>query len=101
MTNEHLKNRAQQIIDAIPVLREKEYGWAEIEKMLNEILIELDDSPWHTGKPTENGWYLLECNIGNSENTYFTTDYWNDTIEYWTVNRVIRWQKIDEDKEGK
>lgn len=54
-------------------------------------------SPWHTGKPTENGCYLLECKIGNSENTYFTTDYWNNEVGYWTVNRVIRWQKIEED----
>ena len=51
-------------------------------------------SPWHTGKPTENGCYLLECKIGNSENTYFTTDHWSDTVGYWTVNGVIRWQKI-------
>lgn len=58
-------------------------------------------SPWHKGIPTENGWYLLECGIGNSENTYFTTDYWSDTVGYWTVNRVIRWQKINEDKEEK
>ena len=58
-------------------------------------------SPWHTGKPSENGWYLLECEIGNSENTYFTTDHWDDSAGYWTVNRVIRWQRIDEDKEEK
>lgn len=54
-------------------------------------------SPWHTGTPTEEGRYLLECGIGNSENTYFTTDYWNNEVGYWTVNRVIRWQKIKED----
>ena len=57
------------------------------------------DNNWHTGTPTEEGWYLLECNIGNSDETYYATDYWNNEVGYWTVNRVIRWQKIDEDKE--
>lgn len=54
-------------------------------------------SPWHTGTPTENGWYLLECNIGNSDGTYYATDHWDNEVGYWTVNRVIRWQKIKED----
>jgi len=54
-------------------------------------------SPWHTGTPTEDGWYVLECNIGNSDGTYYATDYWNNEVGYWTVNRVIRWQKIEED----
>jgi len=58
-------------------------------------------SPWHKGTPTENGWYLLECGIGNSENTYYTTDYWSNSVGYWAVNRVIRWQKINEGKEEK
>ena len=55
------------------------------------------ESPWHTGTPTEEGWYLLECNIGNSDGTYYATDHWNNEVGYWTVNRVIRWQKIEED----
>lgn len=54
-------------------------------------------SNWHTGTPTEEGRYLLECGIGNSENTYYTTDYWSNSVGYWAVNRVIRWQKIKED----
>lgn len=70
----------------------------DLTKDINELIAKVFDySPWHTGTPTEEGWYLLECGIGNSENTYFTTDYWNNEVGYWTVNRVIRWQKIEED----
>lgn len=54
-------------------------------------------SNWHKGTPTEEGWYVLEC--GNSEHTYYTTDYWSNKVNYWTVNRVIRWQKIEPYKE--
>lgn len=55
-------------------------------------------NPWHTGTPTEAGWYLLECNIGNSDETYYVTDYWSNEVGYWTVNGVIRWQEIQGDR---
>ena len=55
----------------------------------------VEANPWHTGTPVEDGWYLLECNIGNSDATYYVTDYWSNEVGYWTVNRVIRWQKIE------
>ena len=101
MTNEHLKNRAQQIIDAIPVLREKEYGWAEIEKMLNEILIELDDSPWHTGIPTEEGWYLVTS--GGNNSAAYDIGKWDGEsfcyMEYLDSADVVAWQKIEPYKE--
>lgn len=51
-------------------------------------------SPWHTGTPTEDGWYLVECQIGNFK--FYATDHWNNKVGYWTVSKVIRWQKIEE-----
>ena len=51
--------------------------------------------PWHTGDPEENGYYVLECKIGNSKHTYCTIDYWSNEAKYWTVNNVIRWYKIE------
>ena len=97
MTRDELKIRTQQAIDYISLLMQRNDGWSEIESILYEILTELNDkdSDWHTGTPTEEGWYLLECNIGNSDGTYYATDYWNNEVGYWTVNGVIRWQKIE------
>ena len=101
MTRDELKIRTQQAIYHIPTLRKRDDGWSQIESILNEILIELydNDSDWHTGSPTEEGWYLLECNIGNSDKNYYTTDYWSNACKDWTVNRVIRWQKIEKGEE--
>lgn len=67
------------------------------ENISNSSIWVKPQGDWHTGTPTEEGWYLLECNIGNSDGTYYATDYWNNEVGYWTVNRVIRWQKIEED----
>ena len=53
MTRDELKIRTQQAIDAIRVFKEKDYGWSEMEKMLKEILIELDGSDLQTGAPTD------------------------------------------------
>ncbi len=68
-------------------------------KMSDYPSIEIPQTNWHTGTPTEEGWYVLEC--GNSEHTYYTTDYWSNKVKYWTVNRVIRWQKITPYQEEK
>lgn len=92
MTKEQLKIRTQQTIDAIPVLREKEYGWAEIEKMLNEILIELDDSPWHTGTPTDEGWYLIKYKH-NGGIRYIAME--NPSKWVFINDDTLEWQKIE------
>ena len=102
MANEQLKNRTQQTIDAIPVLREKEYGWDEIEKMLNEILIELDDTPWHTGTPTEEGWYLLHVRGTIPFRVAYMRNWqWLSTDDSRIrTDVVIEWQKIEENENG-
>ena len=52
-------------------------------------------NPWHTGTPTEKGWYLLACNIGNSSEFFYAVDYWSIETKQWTINRVVAWQKIE------
>ena len=73
----------------------------DLSAELNSLSADIAQRDWHTGTPTENGWYLLECRIGNSGGTYYDIDHWNNVVGYWTVNRVIRWQKIEPHKEEK
>ena len=100
MTRDELKTRTQQAIDAIRVFKDKDYGWSEMEKMLYEILIELDDSDWHTGTPTEDGYYL--CHFKDGHKTFdacfrFRNGAWD--IGGYSINpytfEVIAWQKIE------
>ena len=101
MTRDQLKTRTQQAIDAIRVFKEKDYGWSQMEKMLYEILLELDDSDWHTGTPTEEGWYLLAYK--HLDGYRYTTDYF--VRGYWTFmpiavfDDMVGWQKIELYKE--
>ena len=67
----------------------------EIDKIKAKLKKEEEQKRWHTGTPTEEGWYLLECSIDNSDEIYYVTDYWNNEVGYWIYNRVIRWQKIE------
>ena len=102
MTRDELKIRTQQIVGAIPVLRKMKYGWAEIEKMLNEILIELGDSPWHTDTPTEKGAYLVTDGLSDYAICYFDGERFGTA--YYDAHgdgKVVKWQKIEPDKEDK
>lgn len=47
-------------------------------------------SPWHTGIPTDEGWYV--CKLYDSdlyETQYFTNNNWDETL-------FEKWQKIEE-----
>lgn len=53
---------------------------------------------WHTGTPTEEGWYVLECSNG-------IEDYHMNKLEnkdgnfdwrFHFIGKIIRWQKIEE-----
>ena len=59
-------------------------------------------SPWHTGTPTEEGWYLTKVKVRDCDGSYFFMyeAVWFDGEEW--VNRrhqqpVFAWQKIEED----
>ena len=96
MTRDELKIRTQQAINAIPILRDKDYGWSEIEKMLNEILLELDDSDWHTGTPTEEGLYWVVLQFHDDDGGVFydySVSQWSKLFG-WDNSFVVAWQKI-------
>lgn len=41
-------------------------------------LIQKTENPWHTGTPTEEGWYLIAFNYEFEEGVRYTTDYLKD-----------------------
>ena len=59
-------------------------------------------SPWHTGIPTEEGWYLLYTSIPNAPYhlAFYQFDHWFSDDEYCIIREdVIAWQKIELYKE--
>ena len=63
------------------------------------------DNPWHTGTPTEEGWYLVAFNYEFEEGVRYTTDYFKDGK--WAfpmvrdISKIRAWQKIEPYKEKK
>ena len=62
-------------------------------------------SPWHTGTPTEYGWYLVAYRKRDCDGSFYWdygTRVWEDYGEYghWNITSmkypVIKWQKINE-----
>lgn len=79
----------------------------ELTKDINELIAKVFGySPWHTGTPTEDGYYL--CHV-----QFYSEDYESDEegydIPYWFKNgswegndenvRIIAWQEIEPYKE--
>lgn len=56
-------------------------------------------SPWHTGTPTEEGWYLVAFNYEDEEGVRYTTDYFKDGKWAFPMVRDISnlraWQRIE------
>ena len=61
------------------------------QSVLNEEL----GNPWHTGTPTEEGWYLLKYEDG-----FYCANYWNGNgwKNQW-CGTLLKWQKIEEGEE--
>ena len=59
-------------------------------------------NPWHTGTPTEDGWYLVAFNYEFEEGVRYTTDYFKDGK--WAfpmvrdISKVVKWQKIEDEE---
>ena len=86
------------------VLCQAKIGWFdEKERAIKEW--NNRPSPWHTGTPTEAGWYLVayrKCDCDGSLYWDYGTRVWEDYGEYghWNITSmkypVIKWQKINE-----
>lgn len=62
-------------------------------------LIQKTENPWHTGTPTEDGWYL-QCIKSKNKISYDTDYYENGDWKYPCVLReILAWQKIEPYKE--
>lgn len=59
----------------------------------------VEDSPWHTGTPTEEGWYLVALDLlpKVKVNIYrYETDYYNKRHKFNLFDStVVAWQKIN------
>ena len=53
-------------------------------------------SPWHTGTPTEDGWYLCERKKYEYRK-YFVYRFKDGEWDYFLPENILRWQKIKED----
>lgn len=101
--------------EARNILAIKFYGTEE-GKEINKILNQVDDDPWHTGTPTEEGLYVVLTKVStdgvaSSEGTYIL-DYWDGYSFKYLERRAmisaltepdkyswVAWQKIELYKE--
>lgn len=80
------------------------YGTEE-GKEINRILNEVDENPWHTGTPTEEGWYLLKL-VDEYGHITYDANYLRKEIKgmEWKYaffgHVIIKWQKIEENEDG-
>lgn len=59
--------------------------------------IEIPESPWHTGTPTEEGWYTIAF-IGANKRIEYASAVW--CYNEWDAHcRILAWQKIEPYKE--
>ena len=85
--------------------KDMEYAWgmsAIVEALEIYPLEELDESPWHTGTPTEKGDYL--CVFDSATCPLYGWCIWDGEWGYLSgynpsVYRMIAWQKINPYKE--
>lgn len=61
------------------------------------LWVEEDHSPWHTGTPTEEGWYL--CAYGDN---FYCANYWQGgTWKNQWAGTLLAYQKIEPYKASK
>ena len=77
-------------------------GDALIDKIFDEFEAEKTENPWHTGTPTETGWYVICFREDGTDD--FCVAVWDGKRfiirDAWDVNIVpTAWQKINESKE--
>ena len=76
--------------------KDMEYAWgmsAIVEALEIYPLEELDENPWHTGTPTEEGWYLIKYKH-NGGIRYIAME--NPSKWVFINDDTLAWQKIEE-----
>ena len=74
------------------ILAIKFYGTEE-GKEINKILNQVDDSPWNTGTPSEEGWYVIAF-LGANKRIEYASAVW--CYNEWDAHcQVLAWQKIE------
>lgn len=62
------------------------------------LWVEENPSPWHIGKPTEQGWYF--CLVDTGSETRFMANEWKDIVGYQWVygfrGEIIAWRKAED-----
>ena len=93
----------QSVID---VLKERQNFYAErnqdrqfftIANVIDDVLNLPSENPWHTGIPTEEGWYLLYTSKPNASYhlAFYQFDHWFSTDEYCIIREdVVAWMPI-------
>ena len=83
--------------EARNILAVKFYGTKE-GKEINKILNQVDENSWNTGKPIEEGWYLLKIKCDDEiiyETNQLIQCLWGLDWRY-AGDEVIGWKKIEE-----
>lgn len=72
-----------------------------VEQWLDHCKDKKTSPHWHTGTPTEEGWYLLAVNFKGTIG--YKANIWTNIIGWqWMMSvsgEVVAWKKIDEYKE--
>lgn len=85
------------------------YGTEEGKK-INKVLCDVDEDPWYTGTPTEEGWYLLhypECKEQPYELAQWDGEHFVAVKPFHAIivrieaSNVPYWQKIEEKENGR
>lgn len=72
------------------------YAWgmnAVVEAIEAYPLEELDENPWHTGIPTQDGWYLVKTPAGWRVVQYDKIVGW---VKFKDKAFIKKWQKIED-----
>lgn len=79
------------------------YGMGEEEEKAKAEREKKASNNWHTGTPTEEGWYLVTN--GDDDSASYDIGKWDGEsfcyMEYLDSAYVVAWQKIDPYKEKK
>lgn len=82
-------------------------GQTDIPMMCRDVIDKLKEltSTWHTGIPTEEGWYLIEAKDWEKQRVYYVPDYVSvhdlvlPTVQTFFESHL--WQKIELSDEAK